>query len=35
MVAATTIGLLLTPGIYFMVQWLSERMSRSSDKERQ
>jgi HAE1 family hydrophobic/amphiphilic exporter-1/multidrug efflux pump len=34
MVAATTIGLLLTPGLYFVIQRLTERLGRQTDEKK-
>ena len=34
MLAATTIGLILTPGLYFVVQRLSERLGRQTDEKK-
>lgn len=33
MLAATTIGLLLIPALYFMIQWATERLGRKKGKE--
>lgn len=33
MLAATTIGLLLIPALYFMIQWTTERLGRKKEKE--
>ncbi|MDT4864719.1 Efflux pump membrane transporter BepG [compost metagenome] len=33
MVAATTIGLLLTPGLYFVIQRMTERLGKQREKE--
>ncbi len=34
MLAATTIGLILTPGLYFVIQRLSERLGRQTDEKK-
>ncbi|MCH4539441.1 efflux RND transporter permease subunit [Ochrobactrum sp. POC9] len=34
MVAATTIGLLLTPGLYFVIQRMTERLGRRTEEKK-